>query len=112
MSALVFEHEPDQQRFRLVVDGEEYIIPELDRDHLRHWLHRVGRDTVETLDAIAASDDLVTQITANWDGVIAYIDAVMAYDHTGVLPSRAWVEEHLTSEQLILIVRRIQAAHA
>ena len=40
------------------------------------------------------------------------IDALLAYDRRSVLRGRDWIERNLTTEQVVLILQRIQAAHA
>jgi len=107
MGEMTFAHDPEHRVFRLSADGEEVVIPELEDPHRSMWLRRVGRDVTDTLGEIDRQEDWVTNMIVQWDGVARLIDALMAYDRFGHLQSRDWVEEHLTSEQLILIIRRI-----
>ena len=40
------------------------------------------------------------------------VDALLEYDRHGGLGTRDWLEKHLTNEQFVLILQRIQATHA
>jgi hypothetical protein len=113
--SIAFDHDQTSHRFRLVVDGEERTMPELGGEELSRWLPRLGRVIGKGASAITdaeAAGDLVGTLRADMETQEDLIDALMAYDRTGELGSRDWVETHLTDEQLLLILQRIQAVHA
>lgn len=110
--SLTFEHDPGRREFHVSADGDMYTIPELDEDHRTRWLRRVAREVTNVLAEIERQDHWLNNMNAQWDGVAGLIDLIMAYDRDGHLPSRAWLEEHLTVDQPLEIVQTIQAVHA
>jgi hypothetical protein len=102
MGAITFDYDPAARCFRLVVGASEaWTIPELQGDDLRRWHVRVG-DVFNRL-ADGGSTDAALE---------GAIDALLAYDRTSALGSRESVENTLTKGQVVLILQRIQAAHA
>jgi hypothetical protein len=100
-----FEHDPATSGFRLVVAGDGVRrMPELRGSELREWNHRY---------ALAFGPLLGTQGLEPHDRTMnSFVDALLEYDRHGELGGREWLKKHLTDEQIVLILQRIQAAHA
>ena len=107
-----FDYESDAGGFRVVVAGEERVLPELAGDDLSRWHARYARAYLNLLGAAASSESIDDFLQANEVGIDDMLDALMAYDRTGALWSRDWIEDHMTDSQLLLVLRRIQHAHA
>lgn len=101
--------------FRFTLDGEERILPALEGELLGRWHARYASASIggrELVNEAVAARDLRGVVEASQLGIDALVEALIAYDTTGVFGGRDWLEANLTEEQLILILRRIQRAHA
>jgi len=110
---IAFDYIP--AHFRFVHDGDERILPALEGEALGRWHARYAGDKMAGLDAMqeaAHGGDIRGALEAASLTTDAMVDALVAYDHTGVLGGRGWLRRNLTGEQLHLILKGIQAAHA
>ncbi len=121
---VTFDPTEDGRSFRLTADAAEFIIPKLDGHEWRRWSRRHATVNVEYL-AIRESKDgespsggntpkvaeYMRRVRADEEMMDSLVDLFLAYDRTGVL-SRAWVEDNVTEEEILLLVHRILAAHA
>jgi hypothetical protein len=124
MSAISFGFDESVGRFRLVVDDSERTMPALQGLALADWHAQYAGvliRLVTTLDEInaeyAGRTDLRSKIeavfrpiAAQHDAIEELIDVLVGYDVTTSL-GRTWIRRRLSSEQLILILRRIVAFH-
>jgi len=90
-------------------------LPALEGTSLARWHSRYASDKlagfVAMADAFQAKN--LTELLGATDRMTdAMVDALLAYDVTGVLGDREWLEANLTEEQLKLILSRILRAHA
>jgi hypothetical protein len=100
-----FVHDRARSEFRLKVEGEgERRMPELSGWELREWHHRYA----SAFEPVLGARDLAAQSPAMDD----LADALLEYDRHGRLGTRDWLEKHLTNEQFVLILQRIQATYA
>jgi hypothetical protein len=103
---IAFDYDPAARRFRLEVDGVERTMPALEGLALANWHREYAEVYVRFVDARDTSVSV-----ANDAAMEGLVDALAAYDLKGAI-GREWIEENLTDEQLVLILRRIQAAQA
>jgi len=111
----VIEFDYVPAHFRFVHDGEERILPALEGEKLGRWHARYAGDKMAGLDAMmeaAEAGNLPSLLEAHSMTMDAMVDALVAYDATGALGGKEWLEEHLDPRQLLLILHRIQVAHA
>lgn len=100
-----FVHDRVSSEFRLMVEGQgERRMPELSGSELREWHHRYA----SAFEPVLGARDLAAQSRAMEN----LVDALLEYDRHGGLGTRDWLEKHLTNEQFVLILQRIQATHA
>lgn len=110
---ITFDYVP--AHFRFTLDGEERILPALEGELLGRWHARYASASIGGLEIVSdaiAERDLRAVVEASALGMDALLEALIAYDVSGVFGGRDWLESNLTERQLILILRRIQRAHA
>jgi hypothetical protein len=108
---IAFDFDANRRAFRLEVDGDERWVPMLDKPEFTGWHARHARVYSELERNKAGSTTVQDWIRTERLAEDQLIDAVLAYDRTGVFGSRAFVEDTFTVEQIIVIARRIARAH-
>lgn len=112
MSAITFDYDAEARGFRLTVEGQERVVPALEGRDLGEWHGLYARAYANVPEELAAAQTLAEFFRANDLAEDRVIDALLAYDRAGALGGRDWLEEHLTMEQVMLILRRIARTHA
>jgi hypothetical protein len=97
---------------RVVLGGQEYLLPDLPNRANREWLASFSGDLGGLMSSLDANQDNVSAIlaalTAASDQVL---DLLMSYDRTGVL-AREWVDENATPREIVYAVMGVwQAAN-
>jgi hypothetical protein len=109
---IAFDFDEARRAFRVVIaDGIDRWMPMLESDDFRGWNAQHARVYTEFLENAAALNTVEDSMRTEEVAEDQLIDAILAYDRTGVLGSRGDLEETLTVEQLMLIARRIARAH-
>jgi hypothetical protein len=98
---------------RVVLGGQEYLLPDLPNRANREWLASFSGDLGGLMSSLDANQDNVSAIlaalTAASDQVL---ELLMSYDRTSVLPSREWVDENATPREIVYAVMGVwQAAN-
>jgi hypothetical protein len=106
-----FDFDADRRAFRIEIDGRDRWMPMLESDDFAGWNARHARVYVDLQHNLEQGGGFPGAIRAEQLAEDAIIDAIQAYDRTGVLGPRAEIEETWTVEQLIVIARRIGRAH-
>jgi hypothetical protein len=112
MSAIAFDFDEERRAFHVVVDaGTDRWMPMLSPADFTGWHARHARVYAELQRNAASSQTLVDWIRTERLAEQQLVDAVLAYDRTGVLGTRAAFEDTFTVEQVIVMARRIARAH-
>jgi hypothetical protein len=97
---------------RVVLGGQEYLLPDLPNRANREWLASFSGDLGGLMSSLDANQDNVTAILAALTSASDQVlDLLMSYDRTGVL-SREWVDENATPREIVYAVMGVwQAAN-
>lgn len=99
--------------FELTVDGlASRPIPALSGEDLKSWFVRYARVWAHLESGAKAATSIKDLLKINDLAEQDLVDALIAYDRTGALESRRWLEETLTMEQVVLMLTTIVGAHA
>jgi hypothetical protein len=97
---------------RVVLGGQEYLLPDLPNRANREWLASFSGDLGGLMSSLDANQDNVTAILAALTSASDQVlDLLMSYDRTGVL-AREWVDENATPREIVYAVMGVwQAAN-
>lgn len=91
------------------VGGQTRHLPELKRHRNREWKERFQQTVTDTLDKSRALDDLedVVQLIAGSSDV--QLDLLVAYDESGALGGREWLDTHATDREIYAALKKVVA---
>lgn len=101
------------RRIRLVIDGEEFVLPVLAIRENRVWTDRLDGEVVRVLAAIDdAGDDIGAVLAALSKAPGRFMNLLLTYDLHGILPSRERIEAVWTEVDLLMACLEVwRAAH-
>lgn len=113
MGVMTFGYDAEERAFKFTDDGEARpSIPALEGPLLKEWMTRYARVFLDYSDGMekvgTVGDWFRVNSLANED----LLDALLAYDRTGALGSRDWIESNFTIRDVWTVLQRIARAHA
>ncbi len=93
---------------RIAVGGVERIVPTLPIRATREWQESISKGP-EGFTVPVSDDDWTASTVADFSGLTigTILDVVVAYDRTGALGGREWLEEHADPSQLYAAARQM-----
>lgn len=101
------------KRIRLLIDGEEFVLPVLPIRENRVWTDRLDGEVVRVLSAIEEAGDDVGAVLASLSQAPGrFMDLLLLYDLHGLLPPRERIEAVWTEVDLLQACLEVwRAAH-
>lgn len=97
---------------RLVLGGEEFVVPVRSRKANREWLVALDGRLAALLDSLEVLDDEAEVLALLFGATDAFLDALLSYDAEGVLPPRETIDERATDIEIMTAVMEVwRAAH-
>jgi hypothetical protein len=100
-------------RARVTLAGQEYVLPDLPNRANREWLASLDELVSSSLTGLDNAGDDIPAILVTLKGASeALLDALVAYDKSGVLPSRDVLDDTATPSEILYAVMGVwQAAN-
>lgn len=97
---------------RLVLGGEEFVVPVRSRKANREWLSALDAGFVGMMDSLDELDDEQQVLALLIGEADAFLDALLSYDAEGILPTRDTIDARATDMEIITAVMEVwRAAH-
>jgi len=88
-------------RIRVDLGGTTYTMPVRSRKANREWLEALKAETGGALDALEMLDDTEQVLRLMFSMTDEFLDALVSYDETNILPSRGEIDEQATDVEVI-----------
>lgn len=96
----------------IVLGGEAYRLPVLSMRQNREWLAQFSTGLTSIVDGIGEPKTL-DEVAASIAGYAErFMDMLIAYDRTGVLPGREWIDDHATDGEVYTAIQKVSEVAA
>jgi hypothetical protein len=97
---------------QVTLGGEAYSLPVLSMRRNRDWLGAFSGALTGMVNGIGEPKTLdeVASVIASY--ATSYMDILIAYDYSGVLPDREWIDTHATDREVYEAIRNVSEVAA
>lgn len=95
----------------IVLGGEPYRLPVLSMRRNREWSEKYSAVLSGIVDGIGEPKNLTEVAAIVNSHATSFMDMLIAYDYSGVLPDREWIDTHATDGEVYSAIQQVTVAN-